>query len=165
MGKDEIERRLQGVFEETEIVRPPLRGIVSGYHKLPFVLIGPAEDEGCVEVSGTINVSPRLVIPARALRETFGEIFTEDEGFMDTEIVGRSFQIPVVRDPSRQVRSADLRIEKHPGPWGERIEGRLDEMMRRESTGTALIRCPEPRFYPVSLEKFIFSILRRELGP
>src|SRR3989449_7920742 len=34
---------LRTVFDETRVVRTPLRGIIAGYHVLPYVLLGPPE--------------------------------------------------------------------------------------------------------------------------
>ena len=59
------QRFLQTVFDETRVLRKPLRGIISGYHVLPYVLVGPsAYDQASktVEVRGRIRVSPRLVL-------------------------------------------------------------------------------------------------------
>src|SRR5258708_263616 len=56
---------LRTVFDETRVVRTPLRGIIAGYHVLPYVLLGPAEYDRTsktVEVRGRIRVSPRLVL-------------------------------------------------------------------------------------------------------
>ena len=36
---------LRTVFDETRVVRTPMRGIISGYHVLPYVLVGPPEYE------------------------------------------------------------------------------------------------------------------------
>src|SRR5262249_62050576 len=67
---------LRPVFEETRIVRKPLTGIITGYHVLPYILVG-SEDEHpgrSVEVRGRIKVSPRLVIgPGQG--PTYGELF------------------------------------------------------------------------------------------
>src|SRR5262245_24501037 len=65
MGDDwQDSERLRHVFEQTEIVRKPLTGIVTGYHVLPYVLVAPEHEHAgrSVEVSGSIRVSPRLVL-------------------------------------------------------------------------------------------------------
>ena len=36
------QRFLQTVFDETRVLRKPLRGIITGYHVLPYVLVGPS---------------------------------------------------------------------------------------------------------------------------
>ena len=55
---------LQHVFDETNVLRKPLRGIITGYHVLPYILVGAEHDRPgrSVEVRGRIKVSPRLVI-------------------------------------------------------------------------------------------------------
>ena len=57
---------LKSVFDATRVVRKPLRGIITGYHVLPYILVGPEHDHPArsVEVRGRIKVSPRLVIAA-----------------------------------------------------------------------------------------------------
>ncbi len=32
---------LRGIFEQTRILRKPITGIISGYHVLPYILVGP----------------------------------------------------------------------------------------------------------------------------
>jgi len=69
---------LRTVFDQTRVIRTPLRGIIAGYHVLPYVLLGPAEYDRTsktVEVRGRIRVSPRLVLGGNA--PTYGEMFGE----------------------------------------------------------------------------------------
>src|SRR5881397_3744470 len=82
---------LRTVFDQTRVIRTPLRGIIAGYHVLPYVLLGPPEYERTsktVEVRGRIRVSPRLVLGADA--PTYGQMFGERE-LMDARIVARVF--------------------------------------------------------------------------
>ena len=60
---------LRHLFEQTQILRKPITGIITGYHVLPYILVGPQEDHPhkSVEVRGRIKVSPRLVISPRDL--------------------------------------------------------------------------------------------------
>ena len=78
---------LQHVFDETTVLRKPLRGIIAGYHVLPYILVGA--DHGApsksVEVRGRIKVSPRLVIGPGRDGPTYGELFGETE-LMDQRI-------------------------------------------------------------------------------
>ena len=57
---------LGAVFAQTEIIRKPLIGVISGYHVLPYILVAPEHERPshAVEVRGRIKVSPRLVIAA-----------------------------------------------------------------------------------------------------
>jgi hypothetical protein len=171
--------RLRRVFERTEIRRSPLTGIVRGYHTLPFSLVGPDDgpaespDEGLPEsatgrscgsvlLSGKISVSPRLVIPVSPDEESFGDAFPEDEPFMDPGLVGRVFAFAVGKGRNLRVRNEHLTIEAFADSDAILLERVLDELDRSETINQAVIWCPEPRFYPVSLEKFILSVLERE---
>jgi hypothetical protein len=73
---------LRAIFSETEIVRKPLTGIVTGYHVLPYILVAPEHDQPAraVEVRGRIKVSPRLVIAPGGDGPTYGELFGERDG-------------------------------------------------------------------------------------
>ena len=44
----------------------------------------------------------------------------------------------------------------------ELLEKVLNEMSRAEIINMGVIWCPSPRFYPISLERFIASVLDRE---
>lgn len=158
----DLDRTLQDVFDRTRILRRPVRGIVAAYHELPYRIAGPREG-GSVVISGTILVSPRLVLTLRQLAERFGDVFEGDEGFMDEEIVARSFQFAVARDPNRSIRNRHLVIEPRMEASEELLESLTDELARSEDTRTALIGCPNPRFYPVSVDKFLREILDREM--
>lgn len=159
----DLERTLQDVFDRTRILRRPVRGIVAAYHELPYRIAGPREG-GSVLISGTILVSPRLVLTLRQLAERFGEVFEGDDGFMDEEIVTRSFQFAVARDPNRSIRNRQLVIEPRLEAAEELLESLADDLARSEDTRTALIGCPTPKFYPVSIDKFLREILDHEMG-
>ena len=79
---------LRTVFSETEIVRKPMSGIISGYHVLPYILVAPEHERPshAVEVRGRIKVSPRLVIAPGGDGPTYGELFGERE-LMDRRLV------------------------------------------------------------------------------
>src|SRR5262249_6232483 len=83
---------LRAIFSQTEIVRKPLTGIVTGYHVLPYILVAPEHDQPAraVEVRGRIKVSPRLVIAPGGDGPTYGELFNERE-LMDHRLVARVF--------------------------------------------------------------------------
>src|SRR5688572_3404049 len=182
--------RLRRVFERTEIRRAPPTGIVRGYHTLPFSLIGPddgtsrASDSsssdsseesaldstagtagparGSVLLTGKISVSPRLIIPVAPDGESFGDAFPEEEPFMDPGLVGRVFAFAVGKGRNLRVRNEHLAVETFADSDGILLERVLDDLARSEIIDRAVIWCPEPRFYPVSLEKFILSVLERE---
>jgi hypothetical protein len=182
--------RLRRVFERTEIRRAPLTGIVRGYHTLPFSLVGPddgttrtsdtsssdAPEEsipesatgaagaahGSVLLTGKISVSPRLIIPVAPDGESFGDAFPEEEPFMDPGLVGRVFAFAVGKGRGLRVRNEHLTVETFADSDTILLERVLDDLERSEIIDRAVIWCPEPRFYPVSLEKFILSVLERE---
>lgn len=169
--------RLRRVFERTEIRRTPLVGIVRGYHTLPFTLVGPddADDSaapadaseapaprGSVLLKGKISVSPRLIVPVSPDGESFGDAFPEEEPYMDRGLRARIFAFAAGPGRNLRVRNEHLSVETFSDSDAILLERVLDEMDRGEVIDRAVIWCPEPRFYPVSLEKFIFSVLERE---
>lgn len=153
--------RLRHVFEETEVVRRPLTGIVAGYHVLPYVLVAPeAGHPGwAVEVSGRIRVSPRLVLGVGSAGPTYGEVFGERE-LMDRAVVARVFSFRYA--PRLVLESDDLRIRRHDRAAPEQLARVLDDLARREIVDTGVIHAPDARFYPVSLDRFIREILDQE---
>lgn len=157
----DLESSLKEVFDGTRVVRRPVTGFVTGFHELPYRLVGPS-DGASVQISGTIMVSQRMVFTMRQIAEQFGQVFDGDEGFMDQELVGRSFQFAVARDSNKSIRHERLKIERRQESFEELLEGVEDELARAEDTRTGLISCPQPRFYPVSVDRFIREILDRE---
>jgi hypothetical protein len=162
MGDDwQDSERLRHVFEQTEIVRKPLAGIVTGYHVLPYVLVAPEREHAgrSVEVSGRIRVSPRLVLGVGGDGPTYGEVFGERE-LIDRAVVARVFSF---RYASRLVlESDDLSIRRHERPAPDHLERVLDDLARREVVNTGVIHAPDARLYPVSLDRFIREILDQE---
>ena len=151
---------LRTVFDETRVVRTPLRGIIAGYHVLPYVLLGPPEYDRTsktVEVRGRIRVSPRLVLGG--VSPTYGEMFGERD-LMDSRIVARVFSFRYAGRVA--LESEDLAIRRHEADPGVQLERVLEELTRREVIDTAVIASPDARFYPVSLDRFIREILDRE---
>lgn len=152
---------LKSVFEATRVVRKPLRGIITGYHVLPYILVGPEHDHPArsVEVRGRIKVSPRLVIAAGSDGTTYGEAFAETE-LMDRRLVARVFSF---RYASRvAVESEDLKIRRQERDAHGHLDRVLEELAQREIIDTGVIISPDARFYPVSLDRFIREILDQE---
>ncbi len=154
---------LKRVFEDTQILRKPIAGIVTGYHVLPYILVGPDEERSqrSVEIRGSIRVSPRLVISPRHLGQTYGELFDDPE-LMDKTLVGRIFSFLYAARQNVQLESDDLRIIRAERDPQSQIERALDDLMRGEVLDTGLIFSPDVKFYPVSIERFIAEILDRE---
>ena len=152
---------LQHVFDETNVLRKPLRGIITGYHVLPYILVGAdhAEPGHSVEVRGRIKVSPRLVIAAGDGGPTYGEMFKETE-LMDQRLVARLFSF---RYASRvALESEELRIRRQARDAHGHLERILEELTQREVINTGVIVSPDVRFYPVSIDRFIREILDQE---
>jgi hypothetical protein len=154
---------LKRVFEDTQILRKPITGIVTGYHVLPYILVGPDEEahQRSIEIRGTIRVSPRLIISPRHLGQTYGELFNDPE-LMDKALVGRLFSFLYAARHNIQLQSDDLKISKVEQDPHSQIEQALDGLMREEILNTGLIFSPDVKFYPVSIERFITEILDRE---
>jgi hypothetical protein len=152
---------LRHVFEDTRIVRRPLTGIITGYHVLPYILVGPehARPSHSVEVRGCIKVSPRLVIPPGREGPTYGELFSERE-LMHEALVARIFSFRYA--PRVQLESEDLQIRRQERSAEGQLERILEELARREVINTGVIASPDVRFYPVSIDRFIREILDQE---
>jgi hypothetical protein len=152
---------LRHVFDNTEVVRKPLVGIISGYHVLPYILVGPEPEHPgrSVEVRGRIRVSPRLVITPRGEGPTYGEVFQETE-LMDRTLLARVFSFKYA--PRVSVQSEDLKIRRQEPEARRHLEQVLDELAQREVINTGVIVSPDVRFYPVSLDRFIREILDQE---
>jgi hypothetical protein len=156
---------LKGIFEGTRILRRPVSGIVSGYHVLPYILVGPdtETEQRAVEVRGKIRVSPRLVLRPGEEGQTYGEVFRESE-VMDRVLVGRLFAFRYASRRHALVESEDLTIRPADGDPETRVERILDELAQGEILDTGLILSPDVKFYPVSLDRFLHEILDREFS-
>ena len=153
---------MREVYNRTDIVRKPICGIVSGYHSLPYIMIASCEDspKRCTQISGEINVSPKFVISASTLAETFGDVFDPDT--FNSDIEGRLFSFAHVNNRNMKVESKNFSLEHFEESFSERLERVTDLLMSKEDTRTGLIGCPDFRYYPVSIDKFISEILDRE---
>ena len=152
---------MRHVFDETQILRKPITGIISGYHVLPYILVGPEHDRPnrSVEVRGRIRVSPRLVLAPGRDGPTYGELFGENE-LMDQRLIARVFSF---RYASRvSLESEDLKIRRQERDAPGHIERVLEELAQREIVNTGVIASPDVRFYPVSVDRFIREILDQE---
>ena len=160
-GEWQDQEFLRHVFDQTRVVRKPLTGIISGYHVLPYILVGPERDQPkhSVEVRGRIKVSPRLVLGAGSDGPTYGEVFGETE-LMDRRIVARVFSF---RYASRvALESEELRIRRQERELHDHLDRVMEELAQREVINTGVIVSPDVRFYPVSLDRFIREILDQE---
>ena len=152
---------LRHVFDETRVVRRPMTGIITGYHVLPYILVGSEHEQPghSVEVRGRIKVSPRLVIAPGRDGPTYGELFG-DRDLMHQTLIARVFSFQYA---SRvQLESEDLNIRRQDRDPERHLERVLDELAQREIINTGVIVSPDARFYPVSLDRFIREILDQE---
>ena len=151
------------LYEETHIVRGPTFGIHSGYHDLPYILLGHCDTPGyrTTEIRGKIMVSPKVIVSPNDHAPAYGEVF--DAESMDEAIVGRLFAFKWQRKPV-ELQQEDFQRQDLEIPISEAISRVLDELERREVINTGVIQAPEVKFYPISLDKFITSILDQEFA-
>ena len=163
--------KLKEIYQNTLIKRVPLVGYVADYHSLPFTLVGPNESmmsekeedkKGTIKLSGKINVSPKMIFSLSRDEEQYDEAFPEEEEFMDKSLVGKIFSFGIANRRNLKIKNEYLNIEEMPHGDQELLQQLDDEFAQAEKIDTGLIWCPRPRFYPVSLERFIYSILDRE---
>jgi len=154
---------MREVYERTDILRKPICGIVSGYHDLPYIMAAPEPGStGTAEVSGRICVSPKFIISAETLFDTFGDVF--DPETFDSGIEGRLFSF-FCAGPGQsnvKVESKHFSLKHLDEPPKEYLERMEDALMCKEDTRTGLIFSPNLRYYPVSIDKFITEIVDRE---
>lgn len=155
---------LRELFHRTVIVRKPTYGIISGYHELPYICVGAAisPERGVLRVRGTIQVSPRFVIRPTHYSKSYGEIFGEDN--VDMALAGRVFGFLGFPRHPVECSMEGLEIRTLPGTLDEAISASLDEMERQEDITTGVFITPDARYYPVSVEAFIASVLEDEFS-
>ena len=152
---------MRDIYERTVIVRRPTYGIVSGYHELPYVCLGNAlQGTGTTEVKGKVQVSPRFVIRPAHYSPSYGEIFGEDN--VDSAISGRIFGFLGFRDRPVECTSDQIAVRHSEDTIDELLSRNLDDLERREDITTGFIITPESRYFPVSIERFIATILDDE---
>jgi hypothetical protein len=157
---------LKHLFDETQVLRKPVSGIIAGYHVLPYVLVAPQEQHAnrSVEIRGRIKVSPRLVLAPGHLGQTYGELF-KDAGLMDQALVARVFSFLYSSRHHVTLESDDLTVQRSDRDPRAQVERALDELAQREIINTGVILAPSIRFYPVSVDRFITEILDQEFRP
>lgn len=155
---------MQHVFQETRILKKPTYGIVSGYHQLPYVLLGESQHrpDRTLEIRGQINVSPRWVwhpdYPGIKYEEMFGKENVE------AALIGRVFGFLAFRGKPVNFESEYIKVNEKEVRTEQLIESVLDELERKEDLKTGVVHTPDVRFFPVSIERFIASIVSEELG-
>ena len=157
---------VKSIFEGARGLREPLRGIIAGYHILPYILVGPQEEQQqrSVEIRGKIRVSPRLVLAPGHHGQTYGELFRDPE-VMDAALVARVFSFLYTSRHQVTLEHEDLKITRSDRDPEAEVHRALDELLRRAVIDTGVILCPRVRFYPVSIDRFITEILEEEFRP
>lgn len=155
-------QQMRSIYENTQIVRRPTYGIITGYHELPYVCVGHDHDggNGSVQVRGRIQVSPRLVLTPEHFGPRYEEIFGTDN--TDIEIAGRMFGFMGFKGKPVNCKSDQLEVIHQPENLDTAVANALDQFARHEDITTGLIVTPDSRYFPVSIERFIASILDDE---
>jgi hypothetical protein len=157
-------KQMRSIFDNTVIVRRPSYGIVKGYHELPYVCLGEAIESGftTTRVRGKVMVSPQFVITPRQYGPSYEDIFGEDH--VDADLTGRMFGIMGFRDRPVQCKSEYLEVEHLNTTIDQSLSDTLDDLERREDITAGVMICPNAQYYPVSIEKFISTILDDEFS-
>ncbi|MFQ5897759.1 MAG: hypothetical protein ACE5JN_05870 [Candidatus Methylomirabilia bacterium] len=156
---------LKSIFDQTQVLRKPISGIIAGYHALPYILVGPQEEQPrrSVEIRGKIRVSPKLIVSPSHHGQTYGELFKDPE-VMDHALVARVFSFLYASRPQVMLESDEFRIAKSEREPRAQLNLALDDLLRKEVINTGVIFCPRVKFYPVSIERFILEILEAEFS-
>ena len=160
LGSDDIRE----IFKRTQIVRKPTYGIISGYHTLPYVCLGSSIERpsGTTQVKGKVHVSPRFIIRPAHCEPSYEEIFGEEN--VDQELTGRIFGYMGFREKPVECKSEHLEVRMLEECVDSALSRTLDELERHEDISTGVIVTPNSRYYPVSIERFIASILDDEFS-
>ena len=162
MGLNPIEMR--ALFEKTEVIRRPTYGIVSGYHELPYVCLGDAIESGrqTTQVRGTVHVSPRFVLRPPHCEPSYSDIFGEDN--VDGALASRIFGFLGFKGRPVECQSEHLELKHLDASVEAVLAGLLDQLDRMEDITTGVILTPDARYYPVSIERFISTIIEDEFS-
>lgn len=155
---------MREVFRNTVVVRKPTHGIISGYHELPYVCVGESFDSESptTKVSGKIHVSPRFVLRPPHCEPSYDEIFGKDN--VDMALTGRIFGFLGFRGKPIECKSEHLQVSHISASVDHVLSTTMDELERMEDITTGVIITPNSRYYPISLERFISSILDDEFS-
>jgi hypothetical protein len=81
---------------------------------------------------------------------------------MDQTLIARVFGFLYTPRHHAALETEEIKITKSDRDPKAQIDRALDELARREIINTGLIFCPNVRFYPVSIDRFITEILDQE---
>jgi hypothetical protein len=153
---------MRDIFERTVVVRRPTYGIISGYHQLPYICLGESSEPGwrTMRVRGKIEVSPQFVLRPSHYDPSYEEIFGEEN--VDVELRGRVFGFLGFRQRPVECKSEHLEV-KHLDIDVERaLKESIEELERYEDITTGIIITPNAQYYPLSIERFIATVLDDE---
>ena len=155
---------MQEIFRRTVIVRRPTYGIIKGYHELPYVCLGESFDPSArtTRVKGKVHVSPQFVIRPEHYAPSYGDIFGEDN--VDMALAGRVFGFLGFRRKPVECSSEHLEVKHLDASVDQALAESMDELDRTEDITTGVIITPDSRYYPVSIERFISSVLDDEFS-
>ncbi|MBN2310034.1 MAG: hypothetical protein JXR94_13760 [Candidatus Hydrogenedentes bacterium] len=155
---------MREIFQRTRIIRKPTYGIVSGYHELPYVCLGASFEAGheTTEVRGKVHVSPRFVIRPPHAEPSYEEIFGEDN--VDAALAGRVFGFLGFRGRPVECKSEHIEVQHLDVSLDRVLSRTLDDLERKEDITTGVIITPSSQYYPVSVERFIASIVEDEFS-
>lgn len=150
------------IFTQTVVVRRPTYGIISGYHELPYVCLGASIKSGSstTQVRGKVQVSPRFIIRPSHLGPSYEEIFGEEN--VDQALSGRLFGFLGFRDRPVECKSEFLEVQHLDASIERVLASTIDELEHKEDITTGVIITPNAQYYPVSIERFISSVLEDE---
>jgi hypothetical protein len=153
---------MRDIFQRTSIIRRPTYGIIKGYHELPYVCLGKACEDGyeTTEVRGKIHVSPQFIIKPPDYAPTYEEIFGEEN--VDVALAGRVFGFLGFRAKPVECKSEHLNLKHLSMSVDAALSAAMDDLERREDITTGVIITPNSRYYPISIERFISTIIEDE---
>ena len=117
---------------------------------------------GTQQVKGKVHVSPRLIIRPQQYAPSYDEIFGEDN--VDGELTGRIFGFMGFKGKPVECKSEHLEVRMIDSNVETVLSRTLDDLERNEDITTGVILTPNSRYYPVSIERFISSILEDEFS-
>lgn len=155
---------IRDLYRRTQVVRRPTHGIVTGYHELPYVCLGPPMEASAqsTKVRGVIHVSPRFVLRPAHYEPSYREVFGEQN--VDVAIAGRLFGFLGFRGRPVECTSDHLNVSQCNETVDRLLSKVLDDLERHEDITTGVIIAPDSRYYPVSVERFIASVLQDEFN-
>jgi len=155
---------MRRIFRRTVIVRKPTYGIVRGHHELPYVCLGPSFEAGfeTTTVKGKVQVSQQFIIRPSHYSPRYEDVFGSEH--VDMEISGRAFGFMGFPKRPLEFKSEYLEIEHGHESVDSLLARCLDDLDRREDITTGVLISPDNRYFPVSVERFIASVLDDEFS-